>query len=154
MDEDFRPEQFYKESKGLKAGRLSDLVRGGEVCLFKGNGSRFSVSVENLSSACAVNKSVKGESQSSLMNAVRLLILQGWETVIKGMFVQDPSNPSYEDRITSGMHQIRIYINAEQKTITVDDFVPSSNDLPACNMTTSQGELWISILEKAFAKLF
>lgn len=87
VDEDFRPEQFYKESKGLIAGRLSDLIRGGEVCLFKGNGSRFSVSVENLSFACAVNKSVKGECQSSFMNAVRLLILQGWDTVIKGMFV-------------------------------------------------------------------
>ena len=75
VDEDFRPEQFFIESKGLKAGRLSDLVREGDVCLFKGNGSRFSVSVENLSSSCAVNKAVRGETQSSFMNAVRLLIL-------------------------------------------------------------------------------
>jgi hypothetical protein len=74
--------------------------------------------------------------------------------VIKGMFVQDPSNPSYNDRIQSGMHQVRLYINGEQKTITVDDFVPSAKEMPACNMTTSQGELWVSILEKAFAKLF
>jgi Calpain family cysteine protease len=52
------------------------------------------------------------------------------------------------------MHQIRVFVNGEQKTITVDDFVPANNDMPLSNMSSTVGELWISILEKAFAKLF
>jgi hypothetical protein len=47
------------------------------------------------------------------MNAVRLMILQGLDTVVKGMFVQDPSSATYEERIKSGMHQIRLFINGE-----------------------------------------
>jgi hypothetical protein len=88
VDEDFRPEQFFgKDHKQAKAGRLSEIVRG-KVTLF-GESPKFSVSVENLSSANSVNKSVKGETQSSFINAVKLLILQGWDTVIKQMFVID-----------------------------------------------------------------
>jgi len=156
VDEDFRPEQFFgKDLKQAKAGRLSEIVRGNKVTLF-GESAKFSVSVENLSSANSVNKSVRGETQSSFINAVKLLILQGWDAVIKQMFVIDHQSTAgcYDDRIKSGMHQVRLYINGEQKVITVDDFVPQINEMPSCNMTCTAGELWISILEKAFAKLF
>jgi hypothetical protein len=78
------------------------------------------------------------------------------DAVIKQMFVIDHQSTAgcYDDRIKSGMHQVRLYINGEQKVITVDDFVPQINEMPSCNMTCTAGELWISILEKAFAKLF
>jgi hypothetical protein len=112
VDEDFRPEQFWKDQqKQPKAGRLSEIVRG-TVRLF-GESPKFSVSVENLAAANAVNKSVKGENQSSFVNAVKLLILQGWDTIIKGMFVMDHQSSGYDERINSGMHQIRLFINGE-----------------------------------------
>ena len=78
-----------------------------------GPSAKFSVSIENLSTANAVNKAVKGETQSSFLNAVKLLILQGWDTIIKGMFVMDHQSSNYDDKIKSGMHQIRLYINGE-----------------------------------------
>jgi hypothetical protein len=88
---------------------------------------------------------------------VSLLIHAGHEALIKNLFVmnQDPSL-GYQDRINSGLHQVRLYMNGEQKIISVDDKVPclKSNQLPLCSLTATEGELWLPILEKACAKLF
>jgi Calpain family cysteine protease len=85
------------------------------------------------------------------------LILIGHEALIKSLFVmnQDPS-VGYQDRINSGLHQVRLYINGEQKIISVDDRVPcmKGNQTLLCSLTATEGELWLPILEKACAKIF
>ncbi len=63
----------------------------------------------------------------------------------------------YQDRINSGLHQVRLYLNGEQKVISVDDRVPcmkGGNQTPLSTLSASEGEIWLPILEKACAKVF
>ena len=118
------------------------------------------LTLENLSPFNAVNRAARGGSsqQSTFLQAVRLLILASQESLIKAMFVQDAEGGSYNERIASGLHQVRLFLNGEQKTISVDDFVPASAFggmmSPLCAMTATEGELWLALLEKACAKVF
>ena len=66
------------------------------------------------------------------------------------------TNLGYQDRINSGLHQVRLYLNGEQRVISIDDKVPclKSNQTPLCTLTATEGEVWLSILEKACAKVF
>jgi glutaredoxin-related protein len=89
---------------------------------------------------------------------VALLIQAGHESLIKSLFVmnQDPTL-GYQDRINSGLHQVRLYLNGEQKVISIDDLVPcqkGSSQLPLCTLSATEGELWVPLLEKACAKVF
>lgn len=67
----------------------------------------------------------------------------------------DSETYSYQNRIDTGFHQVRLYLNGEQKTVSVDDYVPCKGGaLPLCAMTATEGELWLAILEKACAKVY
>lgn len=85
--------------------------------------------MENLSPHNAINKDMfKNGAASPYLNAVRMMLSAGQESVIKGMFVLNQDQASaqggYQDRINSGLHQVRLYINGEQKIVSVDDLVP------------------------------
>lgn len=59
------------------------------------------------------------------MQAVRLLIETGQAKAIRELFVRGSDESSYDLRIASGFHQLRLFINGEQRTVTVDDYVPA-----------------------------
>ena len=87
------------------------------------------------------------------------MILAGQETVFKNAFVVDAEGPNaYNERISSGLHQIRLYLNGELKTVSIDDFVPTAVlgglPNPLCSMTATDGEIWLALIEKACAKVF
>jgi hypothetical protein len=120
VDEDFPPSKFYSEE--TKYARLQQFYPEG--MLFK------SFSLENISPHNAINKEIVGKKGGTpFMNAVRMMISAGQESVIKGLFLWNQEQ-SYQDRINSGLHQVRLYINGEPKVITVDDFVPRLSEYP------------------------
>jgi hypothetical protein len=48
-----------------------------------------------------------------------------------------------------------LYLNGEQKLISIDDYVPVTGEgMPLCAMTSSEGEIWLALLEKGCAKVF
>ena len=53
-----------------------------------------------------------------------------------------------------GKYVIRLYYESEWKNITIDDRIPcGKNGLPVFGQSTVKNETWVSILEKAVAKL-
>lgn len=49
---------------------------------------------------------------------------------------------------------ISLTINGCERKITVDDFFPvDSHNQFLCSHTTNRGELWVSLLEKAYLKV-
>lgn len=51
---------------------------------------------------------------------------------------------------------MRFYINGEPKTIVVDDYFPYCNhkDEWAFSRSSSEKEIWVLLLEKAWAKIY
>ena len=62
----------------------------------------------------------------------------------------------FETRVVNkfGIYMVYLYVNGVRKPIVVDDFIPvwPHNNEPAFTMGRSQ-ELWMILLEKAWAKL-
>ena len=52
----------------------------------------------------------------------------------------------------AGIYLMRFYLNGQETPVVVDDYLPCSNGKP-CFATCRDGELWVSLLEKAWAKL-
>ncbi len=51
-----------------------------------------------------------------------------------------------------GIYRVRLCKNGEWQQVTVDDYIPCSSERPIF-ATTKEGDLWVMIIEKAFAKL-
>jgi hypothetical protein len=66
--------------------------------------------------------------------------------LIKACFVDDVAN-------SAGCYLINFYVNGIKTAIMVDDWFPCSNGKLAFGKSKGEGELWISLLEKAWAKL-
>ena len=58
--------------------------------------------------------------------------------------------------VRAGVYTVRLFHDGHHRFITVDDFVPvlASSGLPVFAHAKSRQELWVPILEKAFAKLY
>ena len=52
-----------------------------------------------------------------------------------------------------GFYQIKIYKNARWRVVTVDDFVPMKFNQIRFGKCQDKSEVWVPLLEKAFAKL-
>ena len=53
----------------------------------------------------------------------------------------------------AGIYQIRFFINGMETPVVVDDYLPVKQDGTPAFATSRDGELWVSLLEKAWAKL-
>jgi hypothetical protein len=56
----------------------------------------------------------------------------------------------------AGCYAVKMYVNGEMKTIVVDDQFPFNerSNKWAFSRTTKTNEIWVLILEKAWAKIF
>jgi hypothetical protein len=52
----------------------------------------------------------------------------------------------------SGIYLINFYINNKETAVIVDDYLPTKNGRPIY-AHSKQGELWVPLLEKAWAKV-
>lgn len=65
---------------------------------------------------------------------------------VKNMFVTQEINKA-------GIYMIRFFLNGQDTPIIVDDYFPVKSDGKPAFATCRDGELWVSLLEKAWAKL-
>jgi len=65
---------------------------------------------------------------------------------IKDMFIDDEANDA-------GCYVIKFYVNGVQTAVMVDDWIPCQYGRPAFAKSSTEGELWVILLEKAWAKL-
>ena len=59
-------------------------------------------------------------------------------------------NPEIND---AGIYLLSLYVNGVKTPVVVDDWIPCKNDRP-CFARSNDGELWVCLLEKAWAKLY
>ncbi len=53
----------------------------------------------------------------------------------------------------SGKYMVALNLNGCQRKVVVDDFFPvDKHSSFLCSLTTNRGELWVSLLEKAYLK--
>lgn len=52
----------------------------------------------------------------------------------------------------AGIYMVTLYINGVETPVLIDDYLPTIYSKP-CFASSNDGELWVSLLEKAWAKL-
>jgi calpain-15 len=72
-------------------------------------------------------------------------VLAEYPKRIKRLFVQDKQN-------NYGVYAVKICKNGEWKEVVIDDYIPCHNGKP-CFSKANGNELWVLLLEKAWAKL-
>ena len=72
--------------------------------------------------------------------------LAEFEERVKAMFVTKEVN-------AAGIYMVKMFINGNEQPVIVDDYLPCKRNGSAAFATSRDGELWVSILEKAWAKL-
>lgn len=65
---------------------------------------------------------------------------------IMRMFVSQKMNKQ-------GVYGIRMYKNGERQTVIIDDHIPCDSDGEPCFSKANGNELWVMLLEKAWAKI-
>ena len=65
---------------------------------------------------------------------------------IKGLFITKKYNPN-------GVYKIRFFVNGEEVIVTIDDYIPCDKDKVPLFARNQGDELWVMLLEKAYAKL-
>jgi calpain-15 len=65
---------------------------------------------------------------------------------VKARFVNEEANEA-------GIYLMSIYVNGIKTPVVVDDYIPTMNGKP-CFARSNEGELWVCLLEKAWAKLY
>lgn len=63
------------------------------------------------------------------------------------MFIED------DEANDAGCYVIKFYVNGVQTAVMVDDWIPCQYGKPAFAKSSTEGELWVILLEKAWAKL-
>lgn len=53
----------------------------------------------------------------------------------------------------AGIYMVRFFLNGQETPVIVDDHLPVNKAGKPCFATCRDGEIWVSILEKAWAKL-
>ena len=56
------------------------------------------------------------------------------------------------EEITHGIFAIKLFKNGEEQEVVVDDYIPCKNGSPIFSKTNGR-ELWVILIEKAWAKL-
>jgi len=72
--------------------------------------------------------------------------LAEFEDRVKALFITKEINPA-------GIYLVKIYINGTETLVVVDDHLPVKQNGSPCFASARDGEIWVSILEKAWAKL-
>lgn len=55
---------------------------------------------------------------------------------------------------SQGKYGIKLYFNGAERLVFIDDFLPlDAQGQPLCSRTVHNGELWVSLFEKAYLKL-
>jgi hypothetical protein len=56
---------------------------------------------------------------------------------------------------TDGKYELQLFINGARKTVVIDDYLPwdPANECLAFCHSSQKGEIWMSLLEKAWAKV-
>lgn len=54
---------------------------------------------------------------------------------------------------SAGIYLMKLFINGNETPVVVDDYLPVNSRGNPCFATCRDGELWVSLLEKAWAKL-
>lgn len=72
--------------------------------------------------------------------------LAEFEDRVKALFVTKEIN-------AAGIYMVKMVINGNEQPIIVDDFLPVKPNGSPAFATCRDGEIWVSILEKAWAKL-
>lgn len=65
---------------------------------------------------------------------------------VQNMFVTKTINKA-------GIYMVNIFVNGQETPVIVDDHLPVNKNGKPCFATCRDGEIWVSILEKAWAKL-
>jgi calpain-15 len=105
---------------------------------------------ENKYSIFSGNINPEEINQGALASCYFLCALMGlaeYDHRIKSLFITDTVN-------TKGAYAVKLLIQGEEKIITVDDYFPckAKDKLPAFS-SSQYGEIWLLILEKAWAKI-
>ena len=72
--------------------------------------------------------------------------LAEFEDRVQAMFVTKEVN-------AAGIYLMKLFINGNETPVVVDDYLPVNTRGSPCFATCRDGELWVSLLEKAWAKL-
>ena len=64
---------------------------------------------------------------------------------VEHLFVTKEINPA-------GIYLVLLFVNGVRTPVIVDDFIPCNSDRTPCFAYSRGGELWVSLLEKAWAK--
>jgi len=54
---------------------------------------------------------------------------------------------------SQGVVMVSLFINGQEQWVIMDDYIPTKNDRPVFVHSKSDGEMWPSLLEKAWAKV-
>lgn len=78
--------------------------------------------------------------------------------MVKNIFVTQnvtSSGKVAEDDYSCGLYQLRFFLNGEQKTVTIDDYVPFVRDkmISSTAMNVNSEVQWLALVEKAWAKV-
>jgi len=69
--------------------------------------------------------------------------------LVKNLLKHNDSAKSKE----KGVWSVRLYIDGVQKDILVDDYIPWNEESNTPAFSRGVGELWVMIIEKAWAKI-
>ena len=58
-----------------------------------------------------------------------------------------------QDINDAGIYKVRFYINGQDTPVIIDDYLPVKEDGKLAFASCKDGELWVALLEKAWAKL-
>ena len=72
--------------------------------------------------------------------------LAEFEDRVKALFITKSVNKA-------GIYMVRFFLNGQETPVIIDDYLPCGPNGKPAFATCRDGELWVSLLEKAWAKL-
>ena len=115
-----------------------------DPCMLRGaRPSAFSVT-QDLVGTCSFLSSLCAAAQFERRTGIRLISASVYPQDASGRPVLSPS----------GRYVVRLHLNGAWRRVVVDDLLPAATDGSLlCSHSSVEGELWVSVLEKAFLKV-